>query len=193
MSNQLELDRDEKFSRYIYEWIKTERAGEISKFQKFEIENEIEYLVFEDNSRIKTSLLGDIVLMHVNDSEILGAELSGKDLDVPLDQLMSIQNNFQKPTIEPTKPTIKDPVFHILEKTKKKSERINISVNIKIPSIDVYKVIKENFDNVDDILLTSVIEQIDEKVIRDAVKKELLNIYSQKKKRNDGKDATVNS
>ena len=76
-----------------------------------------------------------------------------------------------------------DPVVAILEKTKKKTEKLVLTLTVKIPSADIFNVIKENFDNTEDILLENVLSQIQENSLREAIRKELQNIYSPKKKK----------
>jgi hypothetical protein len=167
--------REELYSSARFEWVKTERAGDVCSFQKFEEENDVEYVVFDDNSRLRIELLGDVVLVHTNEFEILGREiLPVADTNV-FDHVKI--NEVQVSQASPT-----DPVVAILEKTKKKTEKINISLTLKIPSPELYAVIRENFENTDEILLENVMLQVQEKVLREAVKKELQNIYSKKKK-----------
>lgn len=190
--------REEQFSESHFEWVKTEREGDVSKFKGFEIENDIEYTVFVDNTRIRTDLIGDVILRHQHESEILGIQ--------PLEHTQPIQpivditaglsyddgtpapsTNVHTPvhasvTEQPTRVIETDPVVAILEKTKKKTEKVIITLSLKIPSLDLYNVIKENFDNTDEILLQSVMEQLKDDLLQDALKKELQNIYQKKRK-----------
>ena len=166
--------REELFSTTKFEWVKTERAGDVCSFSHLQEEDGIEYIVFDDNSRLKMELLGDVVLIHSNESEILGREI----LPIAVSHSPNVLNHV---TIREV-PSSMDPVVAILEKTKKKVQAINVTLNVKIPSPELYSVVRENFDNTDEILLENVMSQIQEKILREAVKKELQNIYSKKKK-----------
>lgn len=172
--------REEVYSSAKFEWVKTERAGDVCDFQKFEEDDAIEYIVFDDNSRLRVDLLGDIVLIHADPSAILGRDLIPQSVSQ-----VSIDNRSMLDHLrihETRTPANTDPVVSILEKTKKKTEKINISITVKIPSPDLYQVVRENFDNTDEVLLENVMQQVQESVLREAVKRELQNIYSKRKK-----------
>jgi hypothetical protein len=170
--------REEVYSSAKFEWVKTERAGDVCDFQKFEEDAGVEYIVFEDNSRLRTDLLGDIVLIHADPSAILGRDLIPQSTSQP-----NVFDHLQiRETRRPVHTANTDPVVSILEKTKKKTEKINISITVKIPSPDLYQVVRENFDNTDEVLLENVMQQVQESVLREAVKRELQNIYSKRKK-----------
>ena len=188
MQETLEITREERFSKYIYEWVKTERQGDISKFQHLEFENDVEYVVFDDNSRIRVDLLGDVVLTHSYESEILGDNLilrSNQSIEELHNRLsIGIEEDNSKSIVSANNT---DPVISILNKTKKRNEKLNIVLSVKIPSPEIYCVIRDNFDNVDDILLDNVLNQIQKNILRDSIKKELQNIYNKKKKITNGK------
>jgi hypothetical protein len=183
--------REEIFSNGHFEWVKTENEGNLCEFSSFVTENGVEYTLFTDGSRIRTELIGDVVLMHNHPDEILNirpldfgntevlnhltTEITQdkyNDFDSrnnSIDTAISLSNNI-------------DPVVAILEKTKKRVEKVTITLNLKIPSPELYSVIKDNFDNTDEILLNSVMDQVQENVLKDALKKELQSIYTKRKK-----------
>jgi len=195
MTEERPKTRDEVFAESHFEWVKTDRAGDICNFKEMEVENGIEYVSFTDGSRIKMEFIGDIVLMHNNPHEILGSVEPVKKLSMEESLFGDLPISVSNETIEtpllhpsdeakPTKTEITaiDPVISILEKGKKKVEKLSLSISVKIPSPDLYNVIKENFDNTDEVLLDSVMEQIQGSMLREAVKKELQALYSKKKK-----------
>jgi len=194
MNEPLVETRDSKFAKHKFEWVKTERAGEVCTFTKFEQENGIEYVCFSDNTRIRTEFIGDIVLMHLYENEILGREVIVDNNQSSLLQHLRTETPLISPepihSPEPIIPVklertnvFQDPVVSILDKSKKKIEKLTLTINVKIPSAELYNVIKENFDNTEEILLDSVMEQLHEKLLREAVKREIQNIYSTKKKK----------
>jgi len=192
MKEKVVKTRDEVFAESTFEWVKSERSGDLSKFSSFETENGVEYVKFVDNTRVKTDLIGDVVLMHQHSSEILGGELIVEPSPMRstlVEHLRAEKTIPPAPTAAPKKtavessdPVISDPVISILEKTKKRNEKLTLTLTVKIPSPDLYNVIKENFDNVDEILLNSVLEQIQEDTLKDALRRELQSIYTKKKK-----------
>jgi hypothetical protein len=177
---KIEKTREEALAESHFEWVKTERQGDVCRFQTFLFENDTEYVLFTDGTRIRTDLIGDVVLAHRYPEEILGfdAELSNAPY---VDPILSQQPQI---TQYATRVVETDPVVAILEKTKKKTEKITLTLNLKIPAPDLYNVIKENFDNTDEILLNSVMDQIHDNLLRDALKKELQTIYQKRKKSN---------
>ena len=182
MENLVET-REDKFAKCYFEWVKSERSGDVCKFSNFVEEGGVEYTVFTDKTRIRTDLIGDIVLMHQYENEILGDAMKVEPTVSTVLQHVRAEQHREAPRkiSEPTK--IQDPVVSILEKTRKRNEKITLTLTLKIPSPELYTVIRENFDNVDEILLDSVMTQVQEKSLRDAVKRELQNIYFPKKKK----------
>ena len=169
--------KEEIFSSHKFEWVKTERSGDVCEFDHFEGEGE-EFTCFTDNTRIRTELIGDVVLMHLFSNEIIGKELLN-----PEKNILGVETVVHTAQIQPRKAqSSQDPVISILEKTKKRTEKMNLTLNVKIPSPEIYLVIRENFENVDDILLENVMAQIQQNSMKEAVRRELQNIYSQKKK-----------
>jgi len=61
-----------------------------------------------------------------------------------------------------------------------------LTLTLKIPAPELYNVIKENFDNAEEVLLQNVMDQIHDNLLREALKRELQNIYQKKKRNNAG-------
>jgi len=177
---KIQKTREEVYAESHFEWVKTERQGDVCKFQTILFENDVEYILFTDGTRIRTDLVGDIVLAHQYQEEIIGF---APPLTSEAPYVDPILKQEQQLTQTATRVLSEiDPVVSILEKTKKKTEKITLTLNLKIPAPDLYNVIKENFDNTDEILLDSVMEQIHDNLLKDALKKELQNIYQKRKK-----------
>ena len=187
LMEKIEKTIEETFSESYFEWVKTEREGEISMFKHFLTENDIEYVVFQDATRIRKDLIGDVVMMHSHESEFLNTKQA---ITPPLNDSLQQPESFliSKP-LQPVK-TLNthvsqeiDPVTAILDKSKKKNEKVTLTLNLKIPSLELYNVIKENFENAEDVLLQNVMDQIHDNLLRESLRRELQNIY-QKRKRN---------
>jgi hypothetical protein len=179
------LTRSEKLAESKFEWVKTERTGEVCYFSEIISEGGDEYILFTDGSRVNSSLLGDVVLIHDKNAEILGDLLSNPPVSNPQPQNQN-PAPLSKPTPQPQpqKNVEIDPVKAILTKTKRKKQNLNLTISVNLPSKDLYLVVKENFPNMDDVLLEDVMDQIKEKALRDSLKKELNVLYSTKKRRN---------
>lgn len=187
MKDKVQKSREEIYSESHFEWVKTERQGEVSKFSNFLFENDAEYVVFQDNSRVRTDLVGDVVLMHQYPEEILGFASAPiqPDNDTILNH-MKAEHRPLDPVVNTTPVThvIKelDPVKEIFDKSKKKTEKVTLTISLKILPPDLYHVIKDNFDDVDDVLLQTAMDQIHDSLLREALKKELQSIYQKRRK-----------
>ena len=187
MKEKVQRTKEEIYSESHFEWIKTERQGEVSKFKNFLFENDTEYVVFQDNSRIRIDLIGDVILMHQYPEEILG------NSTLPIQPVNDTILNHMKAEHKPIEPVISDtPVIHVIreldpvkeifEKSKKKTEKVTLTLSLKILPPDLYHVIKDNFDNVDDVLLQTAMDQIHDSLLREALKKELQSLYQKRRK-----------
>lgn len=186
MQEKIEKTREEIFAESHFEWVKTERQGDVCRFKEIVVENDIEYVVFIDNTRVRTDLIGDVVLAHQHPEEILGIR---PDMEGLIES--TVTQHIPPPPVQPQPQQVLhvkevDPVLSILEKTKKRTEKISITLALKIPAPELYNVIKENFDNVEDVLLENVMDQIHDNLLRDALKKELQSIYQKRKRNNAG-------
>jgi hypothetical protein len=187
MEEKIEKTREEVFQDSHFEWVKTERQGDVCRFKEFYTQDGVEYIVFQDSTRVRLDLIGDVVLQHQYEGEILGDGIALTQTifppSPPQPPLVLIPSN-----TEPAKLVSKeiDPVSAILEKTKKKTEKVSLTLTLKIPAPELYNVIKENFDNAEEVLLQNVMDQIHDNLLREALKRELQNIYQKKKRNNAG-------
>jgi hypothetical protein len=182
---KVQKTREEIYSESHFQWIKTERQGDVSKFKNFLFENDTEYVVFQDGTRVRTDLVGDVVLMHQYAEEIL--PLASENPIHQSDDILNHVKTEYRPFTENTvteKPYVSqiDPVKEIFEKSKKKTEKITLTIPLKILPPDLYHVIKDNFENVDDVLLQAAMNQIHDSLLRDCLRKELQTIYQKRRK-----------
>jgi len=78
--------------------------------------------------------------------------------------------------IEPTINT--DPVFIMLEKAKKSELSVNMSLTISVPSISLFNVIKESFEDGNNKSLEYIIDNIDINDIKAELKKGINMLYN---------------
>lgn len=188
MMNKTEKTIEEVFAESHFEWVKTEREGEISKFKHFLNEHGVDYVVFQDDTRVRRDLVGDVVLMHSYEEEILNTKGAISQVE-PLKTSLPFVSNLTEglPIAESSQKIFStvseiDPVVAILEKTKKKNQKITLTLNLKIPAPSLYNVIKENFENVEEVLLESVMDQIHDTLLRESLRKELQSVYQKRKR-----------
>lgn len=153
--------REEEFSSCIFEWVKTEQAGMISKFAGFIVENDVEYTCFQDGNRVRTSLLGDVVLKHRDESTLL----------------MIKEHEIQ---VEPRKAMhspVTSPLQILITKSKKKKEKISLEIDLEMPSPSFVSLMKDSFDNMEEEILDFVLSQLTNEKIRESLKKSLKKKY----------------
>lgn len=182
--------REEKFAQGVFQWIKTERRGDISRFSHLLEENGIEWICFQDATRVNSAFLGDVILLHESETDAVAVDGSYVP---PVEPEAVVSSETYRRLTEGLEEAPKNvykqakemhPVNAIFEKAKKRNVKLTIDVNVKIPALDVYSVIRDNFENVDDILIENVISQVEGKVLKDAIRVTLLNMYTKKKKAN---------
>lgn len=189
--------REEDFSSSVFEWVKTERQGDVCKFKEFVQENGIEFIVFNDNTRVNSTLLGDVVLKHQHESQIMGKEIgipaktTGNpdepyefpiDSDVKTPVFRDVSRRIEEgipiagqstPVVTAssydTASLVSAPVQSILDKAKKKKQKVTLDLQLELPSSDVLNIVRENFSGSDDDLYNFFIQKIDKKKFVSAI------------------------
>ena len=119
----------------IFQWLKTEKAGQYSVFVREEHEDDLTYIVFEDGSRVNKNLLGDyaIEVTDENDGYIIKEEIindviitkgaDGKEYEVPGPAHGKVKR------VKVKKPGLKNVPKHLLN--RKPSKQVNEDVPVK--------------------------------------------------------------
>ena len=176
MTENIEIPktREEKFAEATFEWVKTERSGDLSKFKEFREENGIEYVVFQDNTRVNAALIGDVVMMHNNEFELMTYK---EDFEpAPQTQVTPVAAPYTAPPAVPS--TQSNPVHELLKKAKKKKQKVTLTVELNLPAEDVYRIVSENFDNGHEEVLNFILGDLTEEAIRTALTSALKDKYS---------------
>ena len=84
-----------------------------------------------------------------------------------------------KPIEDTKKKYENDPIYILVEKCKKKEAQINISVNAALPGKSIYNLIKDEYDEEDlSTFFDILIDNLDTQIIKDSIKKALVEAYS---------------
>lgn len=165
-------DHLSKFSKY--QWLKTERAGTITEFLNLAIEQDGSLMVeFADGSRIKYELLNEYVLKTNNEHELL-----------EVDQPVVVEKHAQGTNISNVQvrnaPKVSDnPIHTLLKKQKPNPVNIDITIDLNIPSAELYGVICQSFDNAEEEIVNYIVSGLDIETIKDSVKEAIKKYYSQ--------------
>ena len=167
----------------IFQWAKGENQGKLEIYST----NDGEFMEFESGRRCNQSLIGDFILEINEDSDVLVFE----------DPLAKVVK--PKPVVKPgevaakvIKETLKSPLIHLLDKTKKRKTKINLRLDISLPSKAFLNVMEENFEeDVIEVLAEYVVNDIEDhkKYLEDAVKRSILEWYKYNNKPKTNRNA----
>lgn len=176
ISAEENVEKEEDLKKVAFQWVKTERSGDVCSFDRKEFSDGVEYVFFTDGSRIRSDLIGDVVMM-IRDGENFYDLEANSVLSNPSSNPSG--NSFSQKT-EPI-----DPVKEILKKAKKINRKISLEIDLEMPTASMYHFMEENFEDVSTTLLENCMKQIDEKKIKASLKKQISLLYSSKQKMNE--------
>ena len=85
-------------------------------------------------------------------------------------------------SLEPEQKTIQsnDPVFIMMDKAKKIDSEVNMTLTIALPSISLFEIVRDSFDNGSEKALDFIIDSIDIKDIKEELKRGIDSMYNDK-------------
>lgn len=172
MTEKIESLRTELSEVPKFQWIKTERLGEISYYKDVVDVNGTVFVEFNDGSRVNYNLLGDVVLKITDDSMLIDAAL-----DLPSNAPTHVNGVSINKT---AKTAVNDsPIRALLKKQKPNPVGIDISIELNLPSVNLYNVLNQSFENANAEIVDFIVADLDINVIKDAVKDAILKFYQQ--------------
>lgn len=180
----------------IYQWTKGDKIGTIVKStgEKF-IEDNIEYLIFNDGSMINTSFISEYLIKIPSETEAMLLS------DLIPQPTKKVEKPTQQKVVEDlpitNKPVELSPLERLLHDSKKTKETFTIEVDVNLPSIELMKVLSASYDNGEEQILKflassipfdSIKDRIAEQIAQKAFDKKIKPI---KKKRNERLQSTV--
>jgi len=190
----------------LYQWLKTEKAGNYSYVDNIQEDNGITYINFQDGSRVNADLVGEYVIEV--ESEEDGYEIKeeiihdmttaktqdGKTMEIPgimhgqkkVQIIPKRKNNTQKRNTAVTKPVTRpeppkveiDPVINLLEKAKKEKHTYDVELSVDAISKDLYAVVKNTFEDGEEKSLDYIVSLIDIDKLKDQLKDKLKKVYN---------------
>jgi hypothetical protein len=165
----------EKLSSYSkYQWLKSERAGTITEFLNVAVEQDgAIWVEFMDGSRIKYELLNEYLLKTNNENELL-------DVEAPIPRITDEQKTNVSNVSVRTAPKVSDnPIHTLLKKQKPNPVNIDITIEMNIPSAELYNVICQSFENADEEIVNYIVSGLDIDTIKNSVKDAIKKYYSE--------------
>lgn len=166
---QLEPIREDLRTVPKFQWIKTENMGKVVHFKDVSEVNGMILVEFDDGSRVNMDMIGEVVLKVYNDSEIL--EMTPEEQYTPNTPTVNIKKAQQQ---------YKDsPIQTLLRKQKPNMMNMEISIELNLPSHELYKVLSTSFDNADEEIVEFIVADLDVPLIKDAVRNAIKAYYQQ--------------
>lgn len=156
-----------------YQWLKSERAGTITEFLNVAVEQDgAVWVEFMDGSRIKYELLNEYVLKTNNEHELL-------DVEAPIhaEQKTNVSNVSVRTAPKPA--AVDNPIHTLLKKQKPNPVNIDITIEMNIPSAELYNVICQSFENADEEIVNYIVSGLDIDTIKNSVKEAIKKYYSE--------------
>lgn len=157
-----------------YQWLKTERAGTITEFLNVAIEQDgAMWVEFMDGSRIKYELLNEFLLKTNNESELL-------DVEAPITKNQADpKTNISNVAVRTAPKAPDNPIHALLKKQKPNAVNIDITLELNIPSAELYNVICQSFENADEEIVNYIVSGLDIETIKTSVKEAIKKYYSE--------------
>jgi hypothetical protein len=173
-SEKIEQLKEHLSSYSKYQWLKTERAGTITEFLNVSIEQDgAVWIDFMDGSRIKYELLNEYMLKTNNEHELL-------EVETPLTNVEKATNVSNVAIRTAPKPVAVDnPIHTLLKKQKPNPVAIDITVELNIPSAELYHVICQSFENADEEIVNYIVSGLDIDTIKNSVKDAIKKYYTE--------------
>lgn len=157
-----------------FQWVKTDKAGRVTQFKDVVLVKDMILVEFTDGSRVKYDMLGDAVMKILDDSMLL--EINGEVVD------NGQSLNVPPPTVNigtPRPQASTNPVHALLAKQKTNPVPVEISIEMNLPPVSLYKVLAQSFDNADSDIVDFIVQDLDVPMIREAVREAITNFYTE--------------
>ncbi len=141
-----------------FQWIKTERVGQVTHLKDVVELDGVIYVEFTNDSRVNYDLMPEYVLSQQYGDEPIDMELSPK---VSAKVSANGTNQGHK------KPD--SPIHALLKKQKENRVSIEIQVDLNVPSPELYAVLSQSFDNAEDEIVSYALLDLNMEVVRKAV------------------------
>ncbi len=178
-----------------YQWTKGDKVGSVVKTigEKF-IEDNIEYLVFNDGSMINTSVMNEYLIEIPSESEAMLMS------DIAPAPMQRVEKKKPTPALTPQVHHAQEADLSPLEKllldSKKTKEVFTIDLEIDLPSIELMKVLADSYNDGEEQILKFLassikFEDIKEKIAGQIAEKAFNRKPKTTKKRNERLQSTV--
>ena len=168
MVAELQILKEELQKFKYYQWLKTERIGNVTEFKDIVADGEMLFVEFADGSRINAELLDEYLLRTNMENELL-EQTAIAPQPVAQDITAKVRISDKK---EET------PLHALLKKQKPNPVNVDISIELNIPGPELYKVICSSFDGAEEEVAEWVVQGINMDTIKNIIKEGLKKYYA---------------
>jgi hypothetical protein len=167
----------------MFQWVRGERMGQIIKSTgETIIDDNIEYLIFEDGSQCNMQLVGEWIV------PIESAANAAFVVDPQPNQIMRHTQRTESP-VATQQQAGSNPVFDLLNRSKKKNVKMEISITVSMPSDELIKVIDDSYENGTRLIGEYLVDSVDQNVLMKQVEailfKKVEEVTKKRKKANE--------
>jgi len=153
----------------VFQWIKGDYEGKVvNVIDKF-VEDNIEWLVFQDGTQCNSSLIGDFIVP-VPQGEQPPLPLSNGTPKQKTQPVVQKPTESAKPAIAQPTPVSSHPIHDLLRMSKKKPVKLEITIGVDMPSEDLLKVMIGEFPDGADIIGDYLVSTIDQENMMSQIK-----------------------
>jgi hypothetical protein len=153
-----------------YQWTKGDKMGDVVKsIGETFIEDNIEYLVFNDGSMVNTALINEFLMEIPSESE---AMLMHDLAPTPM-QRRTPPPPKQQPQVNYVQEVELSPLERLLLDSKKTKETFSIDLKIDLPSIELMKVLASSYDDGEEQVLRFLASSIKFEDIKENVAEQI--------------------
>ena len=166
----------------VYQWIKGDRTGEMVKFKEITQDDTGDQFVnFTDGTRIRGALFQEYLIP--SEVEIDNDEIFGRNVPVSNDRRLQVGNVSVNTVYAVTPKRSESPIRVLLEKQKPNWVKINIELEINIPTKELYEILSNSFEEAEKEIIEFCTEELEMEDIKKALGETLKKIYTSKKSR----------
>jgi hypothetical protein len=147
----------------VFQWIKGDYEGKLVNVIDTFVEDNIEWLIFQDGTQCNSALIGEFIAPVPPGSQPPLPIVSGMAPRKPAPAPIKKEQPVSQPVIQST-PVSGHPIHDLLRMSKKKKVKLEITIGVDMPSEDLLKVMIGEFPDGADIIgdyLVSTINQED--------------------------------
>lgn len=167
------MDPVSELSNFSYQWIKGDNIGHVNDFKELIEFNGQSYIVFTDDSRLALSLLDEYTVK----VEKGFYETAFDKVENPIiEQIPQSQRRTGRSEVHQVQKQ-ESPISALLRKQKENWVDVDLKLTINLPKKQLWDVILSSFDNAEDEIIEYVTKDLDIEVVREALKKAIMDIY----------------